>query len=174
MKRNRFKLIFMAAVLGTLGFSTIAHAQYVWVDEKGTRQYSDMPPPASVPQKRILKEPGSPSPTLSAISAEPAAGNPPPTPPVAKENMPLTTAEKNADFQRRKAEQAEKEKKAAQEAQRAADKAKHCDQARSYQRALQSGERLARTDKNGERYFLSDAQRATEAQEAKRILEACK
>ncbi len=174
MKRNRFKLVFMAAMLGTLSFSTVVYAQYVWVDEKGTRQYSDMPPPASIPLKRILKQPGSPSPTLSAMPAEPVAAEAPPAAPAAKENLPLTTAEKNADFQRRKAEQAEKEKKAAEEAQRAADKAKHCEQARAYQRALQSGERLARTDKNGERYFLNDEQRATETREAQRLLDACK
>jgi hypothetical protein len=175
MKLNRFSAVFATAVLVSLSFSSVAHAQYVWLDEKGTKQYSDMPPPASIPLKRILKEPGSPSRTLSAAPAEPDAKE---TPPAAadkeKDAPPMTIAEKNADFQKRRAEQAEKEKKAAAEAQMAADKAKNCEQARAYQRALQSGERLARTDKSGERYFLSDEQRAKEAQEAKRVVDACK
>jgi hypothetical protein len=175
MKLNRFKVIFAAAVLCSLGFSSIAHAQYIWLDEKGTKQYSDIAPPASVPQKRILKEPGSPSRTLSAAPAAPVAeGSPPAIADKEKDAAPMTTAEKNADFQKRRAEQAEKEKKAAAEAQMAADKAKNCEQAHAYQRALQSGERLARTDKNGERSFLSDEQRAKEAQEAKRVMDACK
>lgn len=174
MKRNCFKLIFAVALLGASGFTSTVLAQFIWVDEKGVRQYSDMPPPASVPLKRILKQPGSPSPTLATLPAEAPKDDSPAVLPAGKENLPLTTAEKNADFQRRKAEQAEKDKKAAEESQRAADKAKHCEQANAYQRALQSGERLARTDKNGERYFLSDEQRAKESQETKRVLDACK
>ena len=173
MKLNRFNIIFAAVTLGSLGFSAIAHAQYIWLDEKGTKQYSDMAPPASVPLKRILKEPGSPSRTLSAAPAKSAKEG---APPVDKEKntAPMTIAEKNADFQKRRAKQAEKEKKAGEEAQMASDKTKHCEQARAYQRALQSGERLASVDKNGQRYFISDEQRAKESQEAKHIVDACK
>lgn len=86
----------------------------------------------------------------------------------------MTTAERNADFQKRKIEQADKEKKAADDAKRAADKAKNCDRARAYQRALDSGQRLGNTDKNGERYYLSDEQRAQEAQATRNILNDCK
>ena len=49
----------LAALLASLWLSMAsAHAQYVWVDEKGLKQYSDRAPPASVPLKRILKAPG--------------------------------------------------------------------------------------------------------------------
>ena len=173
MKLNRFKVICTVTVLGILGLSSIAHAQYIWLDEKGVRQYSDMAPPASVPQKRILKEPRSLSRTPAAEPAEPAT-EAAVRETLDKDNAPITTTEKNADFKKRRAEQAEKDKKAADEAKLAAEKAKHCEQARANQRALQSGDRLARTDKNGERYFLSDEQRAKEAQEVQRALDACK
>lgn len=173
MKLTRLKVIFAAVALGTLGFSSIAFAQYVWLDERGVKQYSDMPPPASVPKKRILKEPGSSAPVASVVPTEPVAGAAGGEA-VAKDKGPITTAERNADFQKRRTEQAEKDKKAAEETQKAAEKAKHCEQARAYQRALQSGERMARTDKNGERYFLNDEQRAKESQEAQRALDACK
>jgi type IV secretory pathway VirB10-like protein len=173
MKQIRFKHILTVAALSVLCTSP-AYAQFIWVDEKGVRQYSDMPPPPSIPKKRILKEPGSPSPSLSAAPTEPAAEGTQPTAAAKdKDKGPMTIAEKNADFQKRRAEQAEKEKKAAEEAQRAADKARNCDQARAYHRALQSGDRIARTDKNGERYFLSDEQRAKETQDAKRVLDGC-
>jgi hypothetical protein len=176
MKRNQIKRIFAAAVLGALAVSSGAYAQFIWLDEKGVKQYSDMPPPASVSKKRILKEPGSSS-SVTAARAEPAAEGSPPATAVKdknKDKAPMTTAEKNADFLKRRAEQAEKEKKAAEDAQMAADKAKNCEHARAYQRALQSGERVARADKNGERYFLSDEQRAKEAQDARRVVESCK
>jgi hypothetical protein len=173
MKRNRIKRILAAAVLGMMGISSAAYAQYVWLDEKGVKQYSDMPPPTSVPEKRILKEPGSRSPSLSSAPADASdAGTS--AAPATKEKAPMTIAERNADFQKRRTEQAEKEKKAAEEARIAADKARHCDQARAYQRALLSGERLARSDKNGERYFLGDEERAKEARETKRALDECK
>jgi hypothetical protein len=175
MKLNRFKIILAAAVFGALGVSSFSHAQFVWLDDKGVKQYSDMPPPASVPQKRILKQPGSPSTTKPSAPTEPAADQSSSAASQDKASfLPMTTAEKNADFQKRRAEQAEKERKAAEEAQLAAAKAKNCEHARMYQRVLQSGERVARTDKNGERYFLDDQQRAKEAQDAKRVVDACK
>jgi hypothetical protein len=173
MKLNRLKMFATAIALLTLGFSSGAFAQYVWLDEKGVKQYSDMPPPASVPQKRILKAPGLSSHAATSTPAESAA-TAPPGEDAAKDKTPLTTAEKNADFNKRRTEQAEKEKKSAEEAQRVAENAKRCEQARSYQRALQSGTRIARTDNNGERSFLDDEQRASEAREAQRILDACK
>ena len=33
-----------------------ASAQYIWLNEKGRKQFSDTPPPASVPKHRILKD----------------------------------------------------------------------------------------------------------------------
>ena len=92
----------------------------------------------------------------------------------AKKQAPLTTAEKNAEFNKRKMEQAELDKKAAEQEKLAADKAKNCERARAYHRALDSGERLARMDGNGERYFLNEQQRAQELRETKRMLDECK
>jgi hypothetical protein len=151
-----------------------ASAQYVWINEKGVKQYSDMPPPASVPASKILKHAGGiPTSAPSGTQPEGAAGDNSDAVPE-KSKQPLTTAEKNAEFQKRKMEQAEKEKKAAEQQQQAAEKSKNCERAQAYQRSLESGERLARADKNGERYYLSDQQRSQEAQENKRFLDTCK
>lgn len=136
------------------------YAQYVWVDEKGVKQYSDMPPPPSVPASRILKQPG-------------AASQPTEPSPTNTRQEP-STADKNVEFRKRKAEQAEKEKKAAEEARLAAEKSKNCERAREYQRALESGERISRTATNGERSFLTDEQRTQELNEARRIVQECR
>lgn len=164
MKHPRLQHL-AVTVVTALCFSGAAHAQYVWLDEKGTKQYSDMPPPVSVPVNRILKQPGGLPPAPTENEA-PAAAMP------AKTEMSI--AEKNAEFRKRRAEQAEKEKKAADEARQADEKAKYCERARDYNRTLQSGERISRTDKNGERSFLTDEQRARELREAQRMLDECK
>jgi flagellar biosynthesis/type III secretory pathway protein FliH len=157
----------LLASAALLAFASTAWAQYVWIDDKGTKQFSDMPPPASLPKNRILKQPGK-----AASVAGPAA---PATP---AENSaataPASLADRNAEFNKRRAEQAEKDKKAAQEAQAARDKARNCEKARTYQRALESGQRIASTDKNGERVFMSDEQRSREVQETNRVLSDCK
>lgn len=161
MKRFHFRhLVTATAALTVLSLTGAAFAQYAWVDDRGIKQYSDMPPPASVPTSRILKQPG-------GIVASQAAT-------AAPAKAELTTAEKDAEFRKRRAELAEKEKKTADQAKYAADKAKHCDRAREYNRVLESGERMARTDKNGERSFLTDEQRAQELRDTRRVLEDCK
>lgn len=135
-----------------------------------------MAPPTSVPKERILKSPGqaprnSPAAESKADTDENTSGSALNT---KKEKQPMTLAEKNTDFQKRKIEQAEKEKKAAEEAKRLADKAKNCDLARQYQRTLDEGIRIARTEKNGERSFLSDEQRNQEIKDNKETLGGCK
>lgn len=171
MKRTQFKhLAATVAALSAFLVAGAASAQYVWVDEKGVKQFSDMPPPPTVPPSRILKQP------RGAASAAPAPGTAGTAPDAAPSSGPpaMTTAEKNAEFRKRRMEQAEKEKKAADEAKAASDKSKNCERARDYQRALESGERLSRTDRNGERAFLTDEQREQELRETRRILQECK
>lgn len=159
-----------AATLLAIGSAVPAFAQYVWLNEKGVKQYSDMPPPPSIPAGRILKQPSGSAPqsangeTAAPVQAELAATTKP----------PMTTAERNADFRKRHAEQVEKEKKAAEQARAAAEKAKNCQRAREYQNALASGGRIAHTDQTGERSFLTDDQRAQEMQDVNRVLQQCK
>jgi hypothetical protein len=163
---KRLQLLHLAtAALMTLSVPGAAFAQYVWFDEKGVKQYSDMPPPPSVPTSRIIKQ------SAQSAAEPPSAAITGTTTPAPRE---MTTAEKNAEFRKRRAEQAEKEKKAAAKSLKAAEKAKSCERARNYDNLLTSGERIVRTDKNGERSFLSDEQRNRELREVKRMLDACK
>ncbi|WP_423681690.1 DUF4124 domain-containing protein [Undibacterium sp. WLHG33] len=146
-----------------------ALAQYVWVDEKGNKQFSDTPPPASTPKNRIIKSQGlsttRPAEANDAASASKDAVN--------AAQKPMTTSSRNEEFNKRRAEQAEKDKKATEEQQAAADKQKNCERARSYQKVLESGQRVATTDKNGERNYLTDAQREKEAADVKKALAGC-
>lgn len=163
MIHARLKHLAAATVMLTAAAAHLpACAQYVWLDDKGTKQYSDMPPPASVPASRIIKQPGKWTPPATADEKPAAASG------------GMSVAEQNADFKKRQAERAEKEAKAAEEARQAADKAKNCERARNYQRLLDSGERINQTDKSGERTFLTDEQRAQELRDVKRMLEQCK
>ncbi|MFZ6721056.1 DUF4124 domain-containing protein [Undibacterium sp. Ji49W] len=148
-----------------------AHAQYVWLDEKGNKQFSDKPPPISVPKNKIIKAPnmsGKPAPAADAAPASAAADD------ASKLTKPVTTASKNEDYNKRKAEQAEKDKKAEDEKQSAAAKAKNCERARTYQQNLESGARVANVDKNGERNFMDDTQRNQELADVKKTLADCK
>lgn len=164
MKRiNSLRLASAGFLSVALFIPVAALAQYVWLDEKGVKQYSDMPPPPSVPTARILKQPGErarPAPDSTALDSNATA--------------PKSLAEQNAEFKKRRMEQAEKEKKAAEEARLAAEKSKHCERTRSYLRALESGERIAQTDSSGDRTFLSDEQRERELREARKLAQDCK
>jgi hypothetical protein len=165
----------IVSTLTLLGFTAVASAQYIWLDAKGVKQYSDVPPPASVPQNRILKQPGQSymAPQMSSDDASSDTSNQN-TSSSEKASAPMTTAEKNAEFMKRRAKQAEQEAKAAAEAKYAAAKAKNCENARNYYRSLTSGERIATRDSSGERAFLSDEQRSKEEKETKAILNDCK
>ncbi|GGC92865.1 DUF4124 domain-containing protein [Undibacterium terreum] len=166
MQKYQKKLVF--SVLMSFFVCASAFAQYVWVDEKGVKQYSDTPPPKSVPNNRILKSPGKAS--IEAPSQDNAA----PAPDADQAPKPVTTASRNEDFMKRKAEQAEKDKKAEEEKRIASQKKTNCERASSYQKSLESGVRIATTDSKGERSYLTDEQRAKELADARRTTADCK
>lgn len=154
-----------------LAASSLAMAQYIWIDDKGVKQLSDRPPPPNVPAKRILKAPGKPMFNPNAPAEEdatPAEG----VAPAAK--LPPTLAERNADYNKRKAETVAAEKRSADEARQHADIAANCDAARKNQLALDNGVRMSQYDQNGERSFVSDDQRAEMAQKNQKVLAGCK
>lgn len=163
---------FVSAMLA-LAFTAVAslaHAQYAWIDEKGIKQFSDMPPPAHIKQDRILKQPGAEPRSMASNSKDSVHT---PSPQIDKSNVPLTIAEKNAEFNKRKMERVEQERKAAEKVAFNAAKAKNCERARNYNNSLKSGQRIVTTDSNGERIYLNDEQRAQEMREAQSVLANC-
>ncbi|GGI16627.1 DUF4124 domain-containing protein [Oxalicibacterium faecigallinarum] len=139
--------------------SGAAAAQYVWQDERGVRQYSDTPPPASVPPSRILKSPG-----LQLKG--------PPPPPGPKPDAIL--AEKNEAFLKRRAEAAEKEKQDAEKAQQEANRQKACEQIAQYRRQLESGDRIRQITPSGERTYMTDEERAKALKDTEQMKDQCR
>jgi hypothetical protein len=169
-----FRFAPIVAALTLAAFAPLSFAQYVWTDDKGGKQFSDMPPPPNIPKNRILKQPGAKAPTEQEPTTAPSASAPNSASAPAAAKGPMTTAERNADFNKRRMEQAEKEKKTAQETEKQAALAKNCERARAYSRTLESGQRIANTDSSGERNFMSDEQRGKELRDTQRVLGDCK
>ncbi|WP_344764373.1 DUF4124 domain-containing protein [Actimicrobium antarcticum] len=170
MKNRSIACLQLAVLLALSSAASLAAAQYAWVDASGNKQFSDMPPPPSVPRKNILKEPGAKPAEPIARTADKADTNQSRSPPP---DAPMTTAERNADFQKRKMEQTEKDQKAADAAKLAANKTANCEKARSYARSLDDGIRIVTTDKDGERSTMSDEQRVVEMRNVKKITSDC-
>lgn len=183
-----------ARFLAAIAISTAcgsALAQYVWTNEKGVRQYSDQPPPPSVPDSRIIRGKNMPTATGGASqaansgAANPGAANPGAVNPGAARPDALgsgeagarakapSIAERNAEFNKRRTQQAENEKKAAEEEKMAQQKKSNCERASNYKRTLESGARISRIGANGEQAVLNDEQRAQELREAQKALESC-
>ena len=150
-----------------------AAAQYVWIDDKGIKQLSDRPPPPSVPQKRILKAPGKDK-FNPAAGESGADGDNPATAADAPAAKPAPTlGERNAAYNKRKAEAALAAQQAGADGARKAEIAANCENARNNQRALDQGVRMSTYDKNGERGFMSEAERAESAKKNKQVLAQC-
>jgi len=146
-------LALVAVVAGT------AQAQgYKWLDNNGHVHYGDVPPPGA--NATPLRPPPEPA-TSSAPGAAGTGG--------AKDTIkgPLTPAEQDLAFRRRLKEAQEAAAKADRERQDAEAKKANCESARQALETLGSGQRIMRADSNGERYFISDAQRAQDTSRAR-------
>ena len=162
-------LLFLAA--------TAAQAQYVWIGPGGTRQYSDRPPPPGTPANKIVKAPGRAAPELApappaAMPAEESATDPAakPLPP----KGPPTLAEQEAAYRARTKARDEANLKAQEEAQRARQLAERCNAARETQAQLASGTRIARYGQDGQKSYMTDAERATRAAQVNQALQDCR
>jgi hypothetical protein len=142
--------------------SLLAHAQYSWIDDKGSRVFSDRPPPPGTPPARILKTPRGFEPQTQAPAPEAA--------PAAVGTM----ADKELEFRKRSAQREADDKKAAQDASTKAAKAENCDAAREAERSMSSGMRISRVDEKGEKVFLTDEERGQRLERARKLLASCR
>lgn len=181
MKLSQLRLL-AGALLAVACAAPVAHAQapYIWIDDKGMKQLSDQPPPPSVPLNRILRQPRNAQIAPAPAGADdPAANAAAPTADSGKASAddkakrPPTLAERNADFAKRQAEAAAASQKAAQEAAQKSSESANCENARSNQLALESGIRMSTFDKDGQRGYLTDAQRAERSKQNKAVLAGC-
>jgi hypothetical protein len=155
-------LLLCVLMLAASLLSPPAHAQYKWRDKAGVVQYSDMPPPLGTPEKDVLQQPASASRKAAAATAvsAPASG-------VTVSAAPLKSSEPELEAKLRKAEQEKAAKTKAEDDKQAAARAENCTRAKAYQRTLDDGVRITRTDAKGEREFLDDKARAEEARRTK-------
>lgn len=141
-----------------------AAAQWKWKDSRGQVQYSDVPPPASVPQKDILQQPnGQTTRNLPAapVTSEAAASAP------AGVDPQLEAKRKQVEQQEEAKRQADKK---AEDQKLATLRADNCQKARSNLRLLQDGGRVQRVNEKGEREFIDDAHRSREISAAQQVV----
>jgi len=142
----------LLAFLAALAFTPVAQAQIQCWSVDGKRVCGDTPPPGA--KVTTLKAPASPPPSAPAAGAKDA------------KKGPMTPKEQEADYRNRQAEAKKAADKAAQEKQDADDRKEACNGVREYLRTLDSGQRIPRTDANGERYYMDDQQIAQERAKA--------
>jgi hypothetical protein len=142
-----------------------AHAQIkCWTGADGKRACGDTPPPgAKVTTVKTPSGPSAPAPSAKDGAAKDAAAKD------AKKG-PLTPAEQEQEYRKRQAEAQKAREKAAQAEQEAAARKENCQRAQESLRTLQGGQRIARVDAQGERYYLDDQQLAQEAAKAQELV----
>ena len=139
-----------------------AHAQvYKWIDEHGRVRYGDTPPPKA--KAKAIATPAAPASSAAADTGTGAKAKD------AKKG-PLTPAEQEMEYRLRVKEAQEKAAKADKERKEKEARQQNCQNAQEALRTFESGQRVARTDAQGERYFLDDAQRAQEAASARQAV----
>ncbi len=155
-----------------------ASAQWAWRDKNGRVNASDRPPPREVPDKDILSRPAA-APTAvtrnAAAAAEPASATLAATAPAATAASSASAAaasplQREVEARRLKTEQDQAAKTKADEARAAAVRADNCQRARGAQAAIESGQRMSRTNEKGEREVLDDRGRAEELRQARAVV----
>jgi hypothetical protein len=143
---------------GLVVVSCPALAQWKWRDPSGAIQYSDRPPPAGTPDQAILSRPAASRNTFKAPApvAADAASMP------ASAASSVASGDPELDAKRKKAEEEQAAKQKAEAERVAKAKADNCQRARSYQKSLQDGIRIVRSNASGEREVLDDKGRAEE------------
>lgn len=164
------RLLTIAVVLGLgMALAMPAAAQWKWKDKQGKTLYSDLPPPPGTADQDILQRPaGSGSGRAGAVAPVAPASAASAVPTVAP--LAPRATEPELESRRKKAEQEIADKKKADDAKVAAARAENCARAKTYQRSLDSGIRIARTSASGEREILDDAGRAAEVKRTNDVI----
>ena len=129
---------------------------YRWVDKDGRVHYTNTPPPAGVKAKTITAPAG---PSAPAASPDATAGD--------ARKAPLTPVEQEQAFRKRQTEAQKAREKADLARKDSEAKQDNCARAREALATLEGGQRVSRTNAQGERYFLEDDARAAETEKAR-------
>lgn len=158
--------------IAALSFTAPAEAQWRWRDASGRVTASDRPPPKEIPEKDILSRPANPAQRRPLATAEPAsaaASGVAAAPGAAAASAP-GGLQAEVEARRKRTEQEQAARAKADEERLAAQRGENCRRARSHVAALESGQRLARTNERGEREVLDDRGRAEELRAARAVI----
>ncbi len=144
------------------GATGLAQAQIKCWNEGGKRVCGDAPPAGA--KVTTLRTPAGPA---QAPAAKDAASKD-------AHKGPMTAAEREQDYRKRQLESKKAADKVAAEQKDAEAKKENCERASEALRNFESGQRIMRTDAKGERYYLDEAQIASETAKARQIAkDAC-
>lgn len=157
-----------------LALSPAADAQWRWRDKTGQINASDRPPPKDVPEKDILGRPGTDArraaANQAAQSAAAASGATDAATAPAAASAPPTVLEREVQARKRASEQEQSTKAKVEEERLSVQRAENCRAARGHLAALDSGQRIARTNDKGEREVLDDKGRADEQRRTREVV----
>jgi hypothetical protein len=163
----RCKPLFVALI--GLALAASAHAQWKWRDARGKVQYSDMPPPAGIPEKDILQRPAAANRPVIIVPAGQPASAASAAAPRAAASAP-TKAELEAAARQKQEQDRDAAKQKEEERRVAEQRRENCARAQASLRDLQSGIRITRTNEQGERVFMDEAQRQAEVERARQLI----
>jgi hypothetical protein len=171
-------IVFLVVALLSLG----AMAQWQWLDKDGHKVFSDRAPPAGVPEKNILKRPGSLKSAAIVVNSD-VGDAPSGAASAATSGSALTPAsapklsgvDKELAEKKKKADQAEAAKRKTEEDRISKAKAENCERAKQAKSSLESGMRIGQVNKQGEREIMDDAARAAEGKRIQSVIDSdCK
>lgn len=168
------KRLFLTTTLLLCATLPVSAQIYKWVDASGKVHYSDTPPSSSIKTETLRTH----SPSRSAphsTSAVAAGANKDGSAKDAAKAGPMTPAEQEQAFRKRRLEASKAQEAGDKEQAQARDQTENCRRATAAVNALQMGGRQQRINSKGEREFLDDQQIAQELDKAKQeAATACK
>lgn len=154
-----------------------AHAQYSWIDDHGTRVFSDRPPPVGTPASRILQAPRPRGASIPVEATVPPtdAGNPAdkPSPAAGAKHALPTLADREAAYRERTARYEADAREAAEKARLKVEHANACAAAREEEQLMKKTRRMIGVNEKGERAVLTDEDKAARLARARRVLADC-
>ena len=161
---RRFPVKAFCICLALLFGAGSAFAQmYRWVDKDGKVRYGDTPPPGAKTTSVKAPQSGGAAPEAAAKDAKDA------------KKGPLTPAEQEQEYRKRQADSRKAAEKSEAENKAKSELSENCARTKEYLSTLSSGQRIARTNPSGERYYLDESQVAQETARARESMQAaCK